>query len=462
MYLLVEFLDEGTTSPVAAEWYREGMSWWPPYTEKSKLLKSIRANEVPDVNRGWTQHQARILYRSDSLDKVVHKWRTSCETSDLNSDNESSRKPKPKRPFEMPDHSPKKKRPLISPQRENLPMKRKKVPSLPPPPPPPPPPPLPPVHQLNVSKKQNHGTNRSMPAMQPEIISGRPITQASTTMSQAESFHTDDIPGYWPDEPSEPRQQVMSKVQSYQGSIQAAWLDETTQHMMSHSQFLHQVPLSTFTEQRKVSLQSSTEDNQSAGLEKHHCDNQSAGQTNAPRIRLSTGRLVPGQCTPERAILDMLGELQVQVQHLTAVVTQRAPFWGNNSLGQTPLAPVDAGEDDGLPLESIQALKDMEIHLQNMSFRQRMVSKLSLAGGQTLKKTVWRICGKVFAPQLAVQLNWCGRGEKTAIKNTHLKDTIVLSAMRNPLLSTPTEAEAEKIIKEWLRLSGDRLQKRRR
>ena len=63
----------------------------------------------------------------------------------------------------------------------------------------------------------------------------------------------------------------------------------------------------------------------------------------------------------------MLGELQVRVQHLTAVVTQRAPFLGNNSLGQTPLAPVNAGEDDGLLLESIQALKDMEIHLQNMS-----------------------------------------------------------------------------------------------
>ncbi|XP_062846164.1 uncharacterized protein LOC134306496 [Trichomycterus rosablanca] len=337
MYLLVEFVDEGTTSPVAAEWYHEGISWWPPYTVKAKLLKSIRGSEVPNVSRGWTQHQARILY--------------------------------------------------------------------------------------------------------------------SSVMSQDECFQTN-VQGY-SDETSFPEsRQVMSKARSYQGRIQDAWFTEPTQQMMSQIQLLSQDGQSTITEQM-------TEDNQSVGLESH-CDILSAGPANAPRVRLPTGRLVPGQCTPaERAILEMLGELQLQVQHLTSVITQRGPFLGNSSLKMPP-APADKEEEDGLPLESIQALNDFEVHLQNKIFKQKLVSKLSLVGGQTLKKTVWRICGKVFAPQLAVQLNWCGRGEKTAIKNTHLKDTIVLSAMRNPLLPTPNEAEAEKIIKEWLRLSSDRLRKRQR
>ncbi|XP_062864701.1 uncharacterized protein LOC134326458 isoform X3 [Trichomycterus rosablanca] len=387
MYLLVEFVDEGTTSPVAAEWYHEGISWWPPYTDKAKLLKSIRGSEVPNVSRGWTQHQARILYSSDCLDKVVQKWRISCETSDLNSDNDFPRKRKPKKPFEFIEKSQAKWHP--SPQKQNLKMKKKTVHSLPPPPIPPPPP----------ADHRNPGTNRSM----------------------------------------------MSKAQSYQGRIQDAWFTEPTQQMMSQIQLLSQDGQSTITEQM-------TEDNQSVGLESH-CDILSAGP----------GRLVPGQCTPaERAILEMLGELQLQVQHLTSVITQRGPFLGNSSLKMPP-APADKEEEDGLPLESIQALNDFEVHLQNKIFKQKLVSKLSLVGEQTLKKTVWRICGgKVFAPQLAVQLNWCGRGEKTAIKNTHLKDTIVLSAMRNPLLPTPNEAEAEKIIKEWLRLSSDRLRKRQR
>ncbi|XP_062846578.1 uncharacterized protein LOC134326885 isoform X1 [Trichomycterus rosablanca] len=286
-----------------------------------------------------------------------------------------------------------------SPQKQNLKMKKKTVHSLPPPPIPPPPP----------ADHRNPGTNRSM----------------------------------------------MSKAQSYQGRIQDAWFTEPTQQMMSQIQLLSQDGQSTITEQM-------TEDNQSVGLESH-CDILSAGPANAPRVRLPTGRLVPGQCTPaERAILEMLGELQLQVQHLTSVITQRGPFLGNSSLKMPP-APADKEEEDGLPLESIQALNDFEVHLQNKIFKQKLVSKLSLVGEQTLKKTVWRICGgKVFAPQLAVQLNWCGRGEKTAIKNTHLKDTIVLSAMRNPLLPTPNEAEAEKIIKEWLRLSSDRLRKRQR
>ncbi|XP_062864896.1 uncharacterized protein LOC134326645 isoform X3 [Trichomycterus rosablanca] len=412
MYLLVEFVDEGTTSPVAAEWYHEGISWWPPYTDKAKLLKSIRGSEVPNVSRGWTQHQARILYSSDCLDKVVQKWRISCETSDLNSDNDFPRKRKPKKPFEFIEKSQAKWHP--SPQKQNLKMKKKTVHSLPPPPIPPPPP----------ADHRNPGTNRSM-------------------MSQDECFQTN-VQGYSYETSFPESRQVMSKAQSYQGRIQDAWFTEPTQQMMSQIQLLSQDEQSTITEQM-------TEDNQSVGLESH-CDILSAGP----------GRLVPGQCTPaERAILEMLGELQLQVQHLTSVITQRGPFLGNSSLKMPP-APADKEEEDGLPLESIQALNDFEVHLQNKIFKQKLVSKLSLVGGQTLKKTVWRICGKVFAPQLAVQLNWCGRGEKMAIKNIHLKDTIVLSAMRNPLLPTPNEAEAEKIIKEWLRLSSDRLRKRQR
>ncbi|XP_062864356.1 uncharacterized protein LOC134326079 isoform X3 [Trichomycterus rosablanca] len=262
-----------------------------------------------------------------------------------------------------------------SPQKQNLKMKKKTVHSLPPPPIPPPPP----------ADHRNPGTNRSM----------------------------------------------MSKAQSYQGRIQDAWFTEPTQQMMSQIQLLSQDGQSTITERM-------TEDNQSVGLESH-CDIQSAGPANAPRVRLPTGRLVPGQCTPaERAILEMLGELQLQVQHLTSVITQRGPFLGNSSLKMPP-APAD-----GLPLESIQALNDFEVHLQNKIFKQKLVSKLSLVGGQTLKKTVWRICGKVFAPQLAVQLNWCGRGEKTAIKNTHLKDTIVYVQQDN----SDSEEEVEHVSKE--------------
>ncbi len=47
------------------------------------------------------------------------------------------------------------------------------------------------------------------------------------------------------------------------------------------------------------------------------------------------------------------------------------------------------------------------------------VNRLSISGGHTLKKTIWRICSKVFGP-VAKQLNWCGRGEKRGIRKTNI------------------------------------------
>ncbi|XP_062847020.1 uncharacterized protein LOC134309287 isoform X2 [Trichomycterus rosablanca] len=180
-----------------------------------------------------------------------------------------------------------------------------------------------------------------------------PFTTMIDMMSQDECFQTN-VQGY-SDETSFPEsRQVMSKAQSYQGRIQDAWFTEPTQQMMSQIQLLSQDGQSTITEQM-------TEDNQSVGLESH-CDILSAGP----------GRLVPGQCTPaERAILEMLGELQLQVQHLTSVITQRGPFLGNSSLKMPP-APADKEEEDGLPLESIQALNDFKVYLQNKIFKQKL------------------------------------------------------------------------------------------
>ncbi|KAA8577772.1 hypothetical protein FQN60_016754 [Etheostoma spectabile] len=40
----------------------------------------------------------------------------------------------------------------------------------------------------------------------------------------------------------------------------------------------------------------------------------------------------------------------------------------------------------------------LDRQLADAGRRQRMISKLSLVGGQTIRKTCWRICSKVFAP----------------------------------------------------------------
>ncbi|XP_066523425.1 uncharacterized protein [Hoplias malabaricus] len=92
MYLLVEFTEEGTTSPLPKDWVINDLAWWPPYKDQSTFLRSIKNREIPKPDKGWTQHQVRVLYESDKLDNVTRKWKASCNTSDLNSDEETRKK----------------------------------------------------------------------------------------------------------------------------------------------------------------------------------------------------------------------------------------------------------------------------------------------------------------------------------------------------------------------------------
>ncbi|XP_062846254.1 uncharacterized protein LOC134326808 isoform X4 [Trichomycterus rosablanca] len=88
MYLIVEFVGEEQTGPVAKSWYEDGFSWWPPYKDENRLLKSFRKSEVPQPDKGWSKHSVRILYESESFDNIVANWKKSCYTSDLNSETE--------------------------------------------------------------------------------------------------------------------------------------------------------------------------------------------------------------------------------------------------------------------------------------------------------------------------------------------------------------------------------------
>ncbi|KAL7883470.1 hypothetical protein SRHO_G00011280 [Serrasalmus rhombeus] len=97
MYLIVEFVNEGQTGPVAKSWYMDGFSWWPPYKDQSRLLKSVKKAEVPHPDKGWKKHSVRILYESESFDNVASKWKKSCYTSDLNSDRDSRKESQQKK-----------------------------------------------------------------------------------------------------------------------------------------------------------------------------------------------------------------------------------------------------------------------------------------------------------------------------------------------------------------------------
>ncbi|XP_067299616.1 uncharacterized protein si:ch211-67e16.4 isoform X2 [Pseudorasbora parva] len=158
------------------------------------------------------------------------------------------------------------------------------------------------------------------------------------------------------------------------------------------------------------------------------------------------------QCTAvERAILESQGEMDWKINHLTALVQC---LLGNKQF--EPLLQTQDEEDCVLPLMSMEDLDRLEQRLLDKGKMQTFVNRLSISGGQTMKKTIWRICNKVFASNVAKQLNWCGRGDKRGLRKTNIGALIIAAAMRNSVLLSPTEAEAEKCIKDYLRLAPGR------
>ncbi|XP_026066024.1 uncharacterized protein LOC113048444 [Carassius auratus] len=103
MYLIVEFVGEGSTGPVAKSWYSDGHSWWPPYKDLDRLLKSVRLMGAPQPDKGWTKHQARILHESASFDNISKKWKRACYTSDISESENSIKRIHKKKTFSSDD-----------------------------------------------------------------------------------------------------------------------------------------------------------------------------------------------------------------------------------------------------------------------------------------------------------------------------------------------------------------------
>ncbi|XP_073729780.1 uncharacterized protein [Misgurnus anguillicaudatus] len=127
--------------------------------------------------------------------------------------------------------------------------------------------------------------------------------------------------------------------------------------------------------------------------------------------------LAPFQCTTvERAILETIEKMDMKINHLTSLVQS---LLGNRRV--VPQMQMDEEEEGGVfPLASIADLDRLEQNLADKGFMQRMVNRLSISGGPNMKKTVWRICSKVFTSNVARQLNWCGRGDKRGIRKTNI------------------------------------------
>nr|XP_055063071.1 uncharacterized protein LOC129446135 isoform X11 [Misgurnus anguillicaudatus] len=520
MYIIVEFEEEGTTGPAAKSWYADGYSWWPPYKDIDRILKCVRVMEAPQPDKGWTRHKARILHESASFQNVASNWKKASYTSDINSESEIPEKRSHKRKTfsdfmcssedEVQEPQQQKKRKTIhkgsvapAPKPPAVPKRPKKKDPVA----------QPPVNKINKSfvnqqnwtrKEQQQTRCQSVPSFKAQVgISqaehtkdGRnvdlPNTQDETYCVQRHSGDQQErtqnvtsatyqpTPPFsapvgitqadhhsWSVDPPNTREHTLSvlsplgnqqeRTPTPVGIIQAdhhSWSVDppnTREHTLSVLS-----PLGN-QQERTPNVTSATYQPTppfSAPVGITQADHHS-WSVDPPNTRGTSGMSpAPFQCTTvERAILETIEKMDMKINHLTSLVQS---LLGNRRV--VPQMQMDEEEEGGVfPLASIADLDRLEQNLADKGFMQRMVNRLSISGGPNMKKTVWRICSKVFTRDVARQLNWCGRGDKRGIRKTNIGALLIASAMRNPVLLSPTEADAEKIIKDFLRLAPGRV-----
>ncbi|XP_056123945.1 uncharacterized protein LOC130102073 [Rhinichthys klamathensis goyatoka] len=82
----------------------------------------------------------------------------------------------------------------------------------------------------------------------------------------------------------------------------------------------------------------------------------------------------------------------------------------------------------GFPLTSLNELAKLEesIAAQGDIYRRKLVTYFGLAGGLTVKESVWRIMTKLMTNRLAKQINWRGLNGKYAFEQLVIKDVVLI------------------------------------
>jgi len=149
-------------------------------------------------------------------------------------------------------------------------------------------------------------------------------------------------------------------------------------------------------------------------------------------------------------ILTRLASIEAQLMNLTKMVQCLVNSGTGSSVGSHELP-------DGvvLQLDSVEHLRLLEETVQDKQTKKAMIGYLSMMGGSTVGDGTRRVLREVFTNELALKLNFAGRGAKIGIGNMAVTEVITGAVLKNKHLSTSI-LEIQNEIKVWLRQACDR------
>ncbi|KAG9278043.1 hypothetical protein AMEX_G5834 [Astyanax mexicanus] len=149
-----------------------------------------------------------------------------------------------------------------------------------------------------------------------------------------------------------------------------------------------------------------------------------------------------------REILVSLETLKEQQKFLLAHVLKLG------SGGPTNIPDVT---DLGLPLASIQELKDLDEQIRvRPEQKNKLTTYLGFTGGVNTKEAVWRAMSTLLTNSLAKEINWSGANRKLAFKSLSIKGVVLNAVRKCPHARDATDKEVEQYIARWLQLAPDR------
>ncbi|XP_067207178.1 uncharacterized protein [Linepithema humile] len=150
-------------------------------------------------------------------------------------------------------------------------------------------------------------------------------------------------------------------------------------------------------------------------------------------------------------------------QKLDFIIQNQLDFyeqWERNENNSTTHFSTESNEINVMsqfPIESEDALNQLEEALIDNNYRNNLINKLSTIGGKNLKQLILNIIKRIFTIIIAKEYSWYGKKNNKSFSDLKLC-SVVISAVQ---LKYPqaTEHEISEPIKSWLRHANEKIKK---
>ncbi|XP_076126637.1 uncharacterized protein LOC143106280 [Alosa pseudoharengus] len=454
------------------------------------MLKAIKNCEMPKET--WTSYDIRVLYKANSFSEARLKLRRAEDDTDLQSEAEEGRpekrKTRPNQRFlssqEESDEEPVKRKPVLP-----------KAPSIPP---------LPSVLREAISSSEISPPSQ-LASLQPFHALGPPEPSYNHA-SQSSRQHGTPEPSYHLASQSsrhhgtpEPSYHLAPQSSCHLGTPEPSYhlapqssrhhgTPEPSDHLASQSSRHHGTPEPSYHLAPQSSRQHGTPE------PSYHLASQSSRHHGTPEPSYHLASLQPSRAfgtpepsyhlapqssrhhgTPEPFHLASHAASEMDLPSVAALLReiiakqevmcdmQRNLLRIVQDLSSTPTPHGHHMDRSFLPLRDAEALLALDRDIKTKPEKRKdLVLILGLAGGVTLKDTVWRVMKMLIQNDLACKMNWTGLHGKTSFQGLEVRNVVTEAIRRNPGCRESTDQEVEQWLRRWFYLSGDREGGRRR